>query len=239
MANTFRIGTLSLSGKLVVPSDIGILYHGETPEILNTAKGKDLHWVVVDGKLISEKCLLRRISYHDIDVLGLADPSKIQIDGEEYILRLLKVGKCKDEPNEWDSAIDATGVNNAIWHWNGTYTWGCDTMQNPGVKPIRGGEEPRAWSQNSVQNYNSTGWRPVLEPVSVKLSQRICGKNVAVWRGQQILYGKLVSYTDYDLYLREARPLFSSGFDRTPWYADLGENCLVVDRKQIAAIQLR
>lgn len=128
MANMFRLGTLALNGQLVVPSDTGSPFGGEIPEILNTVKGKDLHWVVVGGKLIASKCLLRNISFHDLDALGLVGPTEIQIDGEDYILRLLKVGRYEGEPNEWDAAIDDTGVNNAIWHWDRVYAWGMDEL---------------------------------------------------------------------------------------------------------------
>lgn len=239
MANMFRLGTLALNGQLVVPSDTGSPFGGEIPEILNTVKGKDLHWVVVGGKLIASKCLLRNISFHDLDALGLVGPTEIQIDGEDYILRLLKVGRYEGEPNEWDAAIDDTGVNNAIWHWDRVYAWGMDELSTPYFRAIRGGDGPRDRECSSTWNRENTGWRPVLEPVPVKLSQRLRGKKVAVWHGQQILYGRVASYNAYDLYLTDAQPLFSTGFDRMPWYADLGESCLVVDRNQIAAIQLR
>lgn len=162
----------------------------------------------------------------------------IVMNDTDIILRLLKVGKHEGEPNEWDAAIDDTGVNNAIWHWYGIYTWGMDELSNPDFRAIRGGDGSRDWDCSETWDREDTGWRPVLEPVSVKLSQRLRGKKVAIWHGQQILYGRVASYNAYDLYLTDAQPLFSIGFDRTPWYADLGESCLVVDRNQIAAIQL-
>ena len=80
------------------------------------------------------------------------------------------------------------------------------------------------------------GWRPVLEPVPVPLGQALIGKRMAVWGGQEILEGRLMSYSDYDLCLSDLarhRPR-----KRGSWAAKAADGITVVDRSKVCVIQL-
>lgn len=113
MPSRLQIGTLIFGGEAVVPPENGVLYRpskeNSAPKIVDTQTGKAITWIVVGGKLMADRCLLRDISYFTIDTEFLAGQCKICLDGREYILRLPKVGKYKDIPNEWDSALFDVG----------------------------------------------------------------------------------------------------------------------------------
>ena len=154
MPNRLQIGTLIFGGEAVVPPENGVLYRpskeNSAPKIVDTQTGKAITWIVVGGKLMADRCLLRDISYFTIDTEFLAGQCKICLDGREYILRLPKVGKYKDIPNEWDSALFDVGDDNSIWHWHGIYTWGCDKTDDddyPGYWALRGYDTPWTWTK--------------------------------------------------------------------------------------------
>lgn len=244
MANQFKLGTLAIGGTPVtLPYGKSCLFDGRIPELRNTEPGKEISWVVVGGKLIASNCLLSSISYHDLDVLGLVGPTRAYIDGRAYTLRLLRVGAEEGAPNEWDSALDAVGENDAVWAWSSRFFWGMDEVArgSAGVvyRAVRENNSPRCWDKASESAMYNFGWRPVLEPVSVELSSERIDCQVAVWHGQQIIYGVVESYNSYDVCLHCARKLFEKGYERSRWYIQSDDGKFVVDRKQLAAVQLR
>ena len=88
-------------------------------------------------------------------------------------------------PNEWDDFIcnegnylglpkpnptDLAGTNpsgehNQKWHWDRIYTWCQETYRDSaGNRALRGDNSARYWNYDSSSSqYNSYGWRPVLE----------------------------------------------------------------------------
>lgn len=110
-------------------------------------------------------------------------------------MRLPKVGKYKDIPNEWDSALFDVGDDNSIWHWHGIYTWGCDKTDDddyPGYWALRGYDTPWTWTKYepdySLMVVIGAGsgaqfqWNPTRGSLD---------RNVSVWYGQQIICGLL------------------------------------------------
>lgn len=268
MPNRLQIGTLIFGGEVVVPPENGVLYRPSkehsAPKIVDTQTGKAITWIVVGGKLIADRCLLRDISYFTIDTEIMVDPHsthttrlddydylegtvltgprRICLDGREYILRLPQVGKCKGVPNEWDSALNDVGDSNLIWHWSGIYSWGSDITDDddyPGYLAVRGYDTPRTWAKCEPDISDGYGWRPVLEPVSVEPSPELIGREVAVWHGQQIICGLLDSYTAYDIYLARARKVFTDDGKCEHWYEHLPDLKIVVDRTKISALHHR
>lgn len=246
MPNRLQIGTLIFGGEAVVPPENGVLYRpskeNSAPKIVDTQTGKAITWIVVGGKLMADRCLLRDISYFTIDTEFLAGQCKICLDGREYILRLPKVGKYKDIPNEWDSALFDVGDDNSIWHWHGIYTWGCDKTDDddyPGYWALRGYDTPWTWTKYEPDYSDGCGWRPVLEPVSVEPNPGLIGQEVSVWYGQQIICGLLVSYTAYDICLVRARKVFTDDGKCEHWYEHLPDLKIVVDRTKISALHHR
>ena len=89
MANIINFGSLYL-GKLPVP--IGTQYTPQSAiSIGNTAAGKEISWVVVNGMLIADRCILYNVSWTDLDENGLALGTPVFIDGVWYQARLLRM----------------------------------------------------------------------------------------------------------------------------------------------------
>lgn len=78
MPSRLQIGTLIFGGEAVVPPENGVLYRpskeNSAPKIVDTQTGKAITWIVVGGKLMADRCLLRDISYFTIDTEFLAGP---------------------------------------------------------------------------------------------------------------------------------------------------------------------
>lgn len=247
MAHILELGTLIVNGEAVVAPEYGALENpgSKAPQIVDTQDGKAIKWVVAGGKLIADRCLVQHISYFDISNRIIAAPGckrRIRLDGREYILRLPRVGKREGVPNEWDSALDDVGEDNSIWHWHRMSFWGTEKTDDddyPGYWVLRGNDSPRKWIKHEPDVNGCCGWRPVLEPVSVEPSPELIGQKVAVWYDQQIIYGELVSYTAYDLYLDRAQTAFLYGCERDVWYEHQSVMQIVVDRTKIAALQRR
>lgn len=276
MPNILQLGTLIMNGKAIVPPERGASYRfGRLAlNIVNTQDEKAIKWIVVGGKLMADRCLVRDISYFTIDTEILCNPHlggpyitvgscldndnsfkmgvwtrprKIWLDGQEYILRLPQVGKCKNAPNEWDSALHDVGDSNSIWHWHGIYTWGSDrTDCNYGPNDtdcatwaLRGYDSPWTWAEYWAEYSDGCGWRPVLEPVSEEPHPGLIGQEVAVWHGQQIIRGQLDSYTAYDLCLSHGQKAFVDDYGREVWYEHLPGLKIIVNRAKVAALQRR
>ena len=107
MATIVKMGSLYQNSNLAV---LGEFFQPEAEiRISDTVPGHEISWVVVNGLLIADRCLLINISWDDLNKQGLVLGKKISIDGVEYVCRLLKVGNEKGVPNEWDEALDVVG----------------------------------------------------------------------------------------------------------------------------------
>lgn len=80
MANLLKLGTLLISGQPIKSQFYELHFEGKTPEITNTEFGKEITWIVVDGKLISRRCLLEGISFRDMESLLLTGPTIIYVN---------------------------------------------------------------------------------------------------------------------------------------------------------------
>lgn len=244
MANFFKLGTLLISGQPIKSQFYELHFDGRTPEITNTEPSREITWIVVDGKLISRRCLLMDISFRDMEALGLTGPTIIYINGRAFTMRLPQVGGDENETgSEWDAILKAVGTNDATLGWSGVFTWGSEELYDLNGRPVshavRGNISPRYWAFRGFGDSNECGWRPVLEPVNAELRPELIGYEVAVWHGQQIIYGVLESFNDYDVLLKYSQRLFESDGERSLWYTQLGDSKLVIEREKIAAIQLR
>lgn len=240
MANTLNLGTMTLDGKPGTMGFAGAYLGGKTPALVDTIMGKELSWVIVDNKLIAKHCLLRDLSFTCLRAIGLTEPQTIQLDGRDFIMRLPQVGRAPGLPNEWDSALDAAGSSDNIWHWSDMRCWGSDRFTRiDGLRPVRG-ETARGWFYAGVEDWENNGWRPVLEPVPVDLDWNLIGKTVSIWKGQDILDGQLVDYNDYDLCLIRCMPwpYRDTNKGRT-WFTKAAAGQTLVDRAQVGVIQLR
>lgn len=244
MANFFKLGTLLISGQPIKSQFYELHFDGRTPEITNTEPSREITWIVVDGKLISRRCLLIDISFRDMEALGLTGPTIIYINGRAFTMRLPQVGGNENETgSEWDTILKAVGTNDATLGWSGVFTLGSEELYDLNGRPVshvvRGNISPRYWAFRDFGDSHECGWRPVLEPVNAELRPELIGYEVAVWHGQQIIHGVLEWFNDYDVWLKYTQRLFESDSERSQWYTQLGDSKLVIEREKIAALQLR
>lgn len=122
MANVIRMGSLYLDGRPILP---WVEFHGdETIGIRKAVPGKEIPWVLVNGILIADRCLLSNISWDDLNAQSLIFGKEVSVGGLRYTLRSLRVGASEDMPNEWDAALDIVGENGGVWTGKGPRFWG-------------------------------------------------------------------------------------------------------------------
>lgn len=232
MANIIKLGSLYLNG---CPAEIVSKYNpGQAISIGETAQGKEIHWVVVNDMLIADRCILTEVSWDDLKANDLVFGKEVSIGGFRFTVRLLQVGAEKDEPNEWDAALDAVGEDDSIWHWKDAYFW----VQEPGkigsYRAYRGYNSARYWGSRSSGYRNaSLGFRPALVPLNTKHQDEIrIGEQLRLWGGQSIVSGRLEEISDYEMVL--------SDWDGT-LFGDFGNRIsdgrIVIDRGAIAGAQ--
>lgn len=236
MANIIKLGSLYLGGR---PVGAGIEYApGQPIEIGEAIPGKEIGWVVANEMLIADRCILTNVSWDDLNTNNLVFGKDTTIGGYRYQIRLLKVGAKKNEPNEWDAALDTVGEDNELWHWMDVFFWGQETLMGPNLsrRAHCGCFSARGWGwDNASDRDKRLGFRPILIPlVTEQLFPTLLKQQVMLWRDQNIAYGCLSQVTDYDVVLSD-------------WYgAILGDSScgwgitdreLVVDRNFITGVQ--
>ena len=205
--NIRTFGTLYLNGsKQKCPMDLAKYddvyeYMGEKIEIKSSDKSDEnkLSWVEINDNnkklLICDRNILKGMSWDELNNQNLVFGKVVIIDGQKYILRLLKGGDKKkdDVDNEWNRYIvnedklsglpistefdtsekinnsnldKINGENNSLWHWIDM----CSLTQNIKREKsciIRG------FYSNAYLNdvkkevsYKTVGYRPVLEAIN-------------------------------------------------------------------------
>ena len=179
MVHTLELGSLYLDGK---PTAIETEYpSGQNISFGDTAPDMAIRWVPVNGLLIADRCLLTNISWDDLNAQDLVFGKEIKLCGFRFRVRLLKVGDKEGIANEWDTALNTVGEANALWHWDGIYFCGQDTVNKSEVCCVlRGYSSARFFNlRSSGLQFAFVGFRPALEPLSTDLP--------ALREGQEIL----------------------------------------------------
>lgn len=172
MANMIRMGSLYLDDQPILP-----LVEFQQDQAIGIGKavpGKEITWVLVNGILIADQCLLSNISWDDLNTQGLIFGKEVSIGGLRYTLRSLRVGACEGMPNEWDAALDIVGENGGVWTGKGPRFWGQERAAGiPLYRVLRGGESARLREAIDASfRYIAFGFRPVLEPGSFRLERK-------------------------------------------------------------------
>ena len=204
--NIRKLGTLCLNGiKQKCPSDLVNYddvheYMGEKIEIKNSDKSdkNKLSWVEINDNnkkfLICDRNVLKGISWDELNNQNLVFGKVVIIEGQKYILRLLKGGNKKndDVDNEWNRYIvnddnilglpisaesdksdkinnnsldKLNGENNSLWHWVDM----CSLTQN--IKKEKSCIIRGFYSNTYINDvkkevsYKTVGYRPVLEAI--------------------------------------------------------------------------
>ena len=258
MANIIRLGSLYLND---CPAEIGLAYKpGKTISIGETAPGKEIHWVVVNDMLIADRCILTEVSWDDLNAQNLVFGKEVTISGFRFTARLIQVGAEEGAPNEWDSALDAVGEDNSLWHWEDMFFWGQEAATGTASSRARRGYySARYYTYNSSSSRTVlVGFRPALVPLASDtlwpsskamwwLSEKVMwddarldeklwlSKKKAMWMlwgGQNIIFGRLEELTDYEVILSDRGGAMSNDFG-----SRLGNGRIVIDRAAISGIQ--
>ena len=249
MANIIRLGSLYLND---CPAEIGLAYKpGKTISIGETAPGKEIHWVVVNDMLIADRCILTEVSWDDLNAQNLVFGKEVTISGFRFTARLIQVGAEEGAPIEWDSALDAVGEDNSLWHWEDMFFWGQEAATGTASsRAYRGYTSARTfYCTSSSRRSVSLGFRPALVPLpsdtlwpSSKamwwLSEKVMwddahlDEKLMLWGGQNIIFGRLEELTDYEVILSDRGGAMSNDFG-----SRLGNGRIVIDRAAISGIQ--
>lgn len=258
MANIIKLGSLYLDGR---PANAETEYKpSQAISIGETIPGKEISWVAVNNMLVADRCILFGVSWDDLNANGLVFGKEVSIGGFRFMERLLKVGAEEGAPNEWDSALDAVGEDNSLWHWEDMFFWGQEAATGTASsRAYRGYLSARNWfNLSSGYRRVRVGFRPALVPLpsdtlwpSSKamwwLSEKIMwddarldeklwlSKKKAMWMlwgGQNIIFGRLEELTDYEVILSDRGGAMSNDFG-----SRLGNGLIVIDRAAISGIQ--
>lgn len=201
-----KLGTLYINGaKQKCPTDLVgyndiYEYMGEKIEIKDSDKndGNKLSWIEINDNdkklLICDRNILKGISWDELNNQNLVFGKVVIIDGQKYMLRLLKGGDKKkdDVDNEWNKYIvnqdeisglplsteydksdknkknsldRLNGKNNTLWHWVDI----CSLTQNVKREKsciIRGFYSNTYFNDVKKEvSYKTVGYRPVLEAI--------------------------------------------------------------------------
>lgn len=231
MVEIIKLGSLYFDGR---PQETGAEYDGGRITLGATISDKELQWVKLkSGLLIANCCVCYNISWKQLDSQGLVFGTPVQIDGQPYLCRCLKVGAEEGVSNEWNTALGEAGESNDIWHWSGQYFWGQEILEDRASdRAFRGYHSARFWYYNSASTrHASLGFRPALEPLDSEpcSPETLIGKTIQLYGPRGVsLEGRLQDVDDYDFVLAPVAGVPTACF----WISKAGDN-LVVSRDSV------
>jgi len=159
---TMLAGSLFLNGEvqLTAPNSSNPFpvpsYEGETIAIQNTIPGAEIAWIMPDvlNIWISKYPLLYNVSWDDLNKYGFVNGVKVEIEGKQYLCRLLQVGTKSNDKNEWDTSLLQTGMD--LWDFNHDLFWGKE-------KICRGGDDFDYQVVDPANRESNVYFRAVLE----------------------------------------------------------------------------
>ena len=209
MAEIIKLGSLYFNGQ---PQEVGVKYNGGQISFGPVAHGKELQWVKVNGLLIADRSICTNVSWEQLNDHGLIFGTPVQIDGQFYLCRCLKVGTKENVPNEWYSVLNETGEDNDLWYWDNIYFWGQEILEyKASYRAVRGYLSARSWNYLPAAHRSAhVGFRPALEylgPVPCS-PDTLVGRTIKVYfSGGVSIEGCLVDFSDYDIILKPVTPI--------------------------------
>lgn len=196
MVRKLSFGTPYLDNVPVKPGELDCLPDTRNIWIGESKKGKQINWILQDGRLIADRVVLWGVAWRQMVANSLAsgEAPPINLEGQLFRCRLLEISPQLDE---WSMALWAKEL--LIWASEKyRYFWVIETD----------GEERRPGRRNSMRACLPTktdqkeGWLPVLEPLKPHFGNLEKGQYLEVCSNEQIMSGWLHDQTDYDLILR-------------------------------------
>lgn len=198
-----------------------------------------IEWVKVHKSLyVARRYLLTHISWSELDEQGFVYGREMSIDGRRYNVRLLQVGDSAEHAaaSEWDAILNTAGTEAArLFPANRPFS-GMDIPQGKELQTsIRKGQQGRDWDCYVDLNDPDIVWRPVLEPVDMRLNPgpEHVGLPLAVRCPMQFIRGRLVEVTSYDLILDCSNGAIVDLNDERKVLRHLGNGLIAIDRGQI------
>lgn len=247
------LGTIYLDGQ---PVDPGTEYRWEKswkeiremqipwdPSITigDTDLDHPITWFPVGNLLVPTQNLLIGVNWKDLATNGLACAKDITIDRLPYRLRLFRVGKTYKELGEWGQFVAFAAKKGLdpnlgiyeIWaesptvRYNNRSTAGWDGWE-PHVD--RGLVHPNTW--------DGMAWRPVLEPMCVKLSPDLVGQRLGIWtKRQELVFGQLAGISLFSITLADGEFIPKADFGKSRYVRERTGN-LAVSKSGISSIQV-
>lgn len=235
MAMPRTFGTVYLDGDAVRE---GKAYRAvQEIKIGSTQNLKPIRWLQQGPLYIAETVVLSRISFLDLDTQGYADERTVYIDDVAFQCRLPKMADGTGDPGEWLDLAKRTGIvenREAKDSW----FWGQGDFLIPGIRPLSHLRDPE---RHITLRYPATeddtgrpvGWRPILEPVGIDLTDDLVNNRIVAWSGDHALCGKLVDISEYDLVLDNVLswPLIEEPSQR--FFKPLKDHHFVVNRQAL------
>ena len=204
----------------------------------NTAySNSPIEWVKVhDSLYVARRYLLAHISRSDLDEQGFVYGRELYIDGRKYNVRLVQVGSSRNSTpaSEWNAVIKAAGRDAATLFPANRPFLGMDIPQGEGLCAVRKGQQGRDWDCYVDLNYPDIVWRPVLEPVDMRLNlgPEYVGLPLAVRCPMKFIRGRLVEVTSYDLILDCSNGAIVDLNEERKVFRRLDNGLVAVDRSQ-------
>lgn len=175
-----KFGTLRILGEAVpapektyYKGDV-LGYNGTNFEIGDTVAGKEITWLKLGDIWVCDRNILQGISWETLNEKGLVFGKEVEIDGENYKMRLLTGSDGNDYgegcDNEWDRLMSEYNEDNEILHFDDMYSWCQETnCDYSSYRSMRGCATARIYGY-STSSYADTyiGWRPVLEKLKTE-----------------------------------------------------------------------
>ena len=215
-------------------------YRGNTDiRIGNTAySDSPIEWVKVHESLyVARRYLLTHISWSMLDEQGFVYGREMSIDGRKYNVRMLQVGDSEETAaaSEWDAIIKAVGRDAARLFPANRPFHGMDKSHGKELcTVVRKGQQGREWDCYVDLVEPEVVWRPVLEPVDMRLNPgpEHVGLPLAVRCPMQFIRGRLVEVTNYDLILDCSNGAIVDLSDDRRAFRRLNNGLIAVDRSQ-------
>ena len=233
-----KFGNLYLDDE---PLMMDVLYKPNSDiRIGNTAYSESpIEWVKVHEALyVARRYLLSYISWSELDEQGFVYGREMSIDGRRYNVRLLQVGDSAEHAatSEWNAILNTAGTEAAgLFPANRPFS-GMDKPQGKELQTsIRKGLQGREWDCYVDLIEPEIVWRPVLEPVDMRLNPgpEHIGLPLAIRCPMQFIRGRLVEVTNYDLILDCSTGAIVDLSDDRRAFRRLNNGLIAADRSQI------
>lgn len=160
------IGTLFLGDEICNTKDMIRCNGAEQISIKDTVRGREMQFVAatIDGKqlLVSNRVILNNVSWSSLNEQRLITGKPLNIDGKNFILRVLTGGDGNNGPSEWNQALELTKTSRNLDNSKNTACW-CQEELTDNFCRARGMVLGSYYSMNKNCANQYTGWRPVLE----------------------------------------------------------------------------